>query len=144
MSFNTPKQTKGVVWTYEGGVGYSASPETELLLLVAGSLFSGDTFYEGEPLRQRRFYELAHKLSLKDPHYVAALARYARQALGLRSGPSALVAPLLVGPKEVAEEAAKGVWLRGDEHLETLAYARLQGWKLTKGLKRAVAWRLNA
>jgi hypothetical protein len=145
VSFNAPKQTKGVAWTYEGGVGYLASPETELLLLVAGSLFSGDTFYEGEPLRQRRFHELARKLSRRDPRYVAALARYARQVLGLRSGPSALVAHLFWwGPKEVAEEAARGVWLRGDEHLETLAYTRLQGWKLTKGLKRAVAWRLNA
>jgi hypothetical protein len=117
----------------------------ELLLLIAGSLFSGDTFYEGDPSWQERLYELAAALSQKDPRYVGALAQYARQVLGLRSGPSALVAHLFWwGPREVAEEAAQGVWLRGDEHLETLAYTRAQGWKIRKALKRAVAKRLNA
>jgi hypothetical protein len=48
--------------------GYLVSPETELLLLVAGSLFSGDTFYEGDLSRRERFYELARALSQKDPH----------------------------------------------------------------------------
>jgi 60 kDa SS-A/Ro ribonucleoprotein len=145
MSFNVPKRAQRVALTYEGGTGYLASPEMELLLLVAGSLFSGDTFYEGDLSRRERFYELARALSQKDPRYVAALAQYARQVLGLRSGPSALVAHLFWwGPKEVAEETARGVWLRGDEHLETLAYTRAQGWKITKGLKRAVASRLNA
>jgi len=145
VSFNVPRQAKGVVWTYEGGIGYLARPETELLLLVAGSLFAGDAYYEQDPLRRGRFYQLTRKLCLKDPLYVAALARYARQVLGLRSGPSALVAHLFWwGPKALAEEAARGVWLRGDEHLETLAYTRAQGWRITKGLKRAVAWRLNA
>jgi hypothetical protein len=144
MSFNPKLKSQGTR-TYEGGKGYLATPEMELLLLIAGSLFSGDTFYERDSSRRERFYELAATLSQKDPRYVAALAQYARQVLGLRSGPSALVAHLFWwGPKEVAEEAARGVWLRGDEHLETLAYTRAQGWKITKGLKRAVASRLNA
>ncbi len=144
MSFNPKPRHRGPS-TYEGGRAYLATPEMELLLLVAGSLFSGDTFYEGDPSRRERLYELATALSQKDPRYVAALAQYARQVLGLRSGPSALVAHLFWwGPKEVAQEGAQGVWLRGDEHLETLAYTRAQGWKLTKALKRAVARRLNA
>jgi 60 kDa SS-A/Ro ribonucleoprotein len=144
MSFN-PKAGHQGPSTYEGGRAYLAAPEMELLLLLAGSLFSGDTFYEGDLSRRERFYELAHALSQKDPQYVAALAQYGRQVLGLRSGPSALVAHLFWwGPKEVAEEAAQGVWLRGDEHLETLAYTRAQGWKIRKALKRAVASRLNA
>ena len=36
------------------------------------------------------------------------------------------------------------MWLRGDEHLETLAYTRAQGWKITKALKKAVASRLGS
>ena len=145
MSFNAPRRTRGLVSTYEGGVGYLPSPEMELLLLVVNSLFSGDTFYEEDASRRRRFSDLAQLFSQRDPLYVSALARYARQVLGLRSGPSALVAHLFWwGPREVAEAAARGVWLRGDEHLETLAYTRAQGWKITKGLKRAVASRLNA
>ena len=142
MSFNPPK--KGVT-TYEGGTGFLASLETELLLLVAGILFSGDTFYEKDQSRKERFHLLASEVSQKDPHFVASLAQYARQVLGLRSGPSALVAHLFWwGPKELAREAAQGVWLRGDEHLETLAYTKAQGWKITKGLKKAVASRINS
>jgi len=144
MSFNPPKQGHKAT-TYEGGAGFLARPENELLILVAGSLFSGDAFYEKDQSRKERFHLLASEVSQKDPHFVASLAQYARQVLGLRSGPSALVAHLFWwGPKEVAEEAARGVWLRGDEHLETLAYAKAQGWKITKGLKKAVAARLNA
>jgi len=67
MSFNVPKRAQRVALTYEGGTGYLASPEMELLLLVAGSLFSGDTFYEGDLSRRERFYELARALSQKDP-----------------------------------------------------------------------------
>ncbi|RTI02521.1 TROVE domain-containing protein [Thermus scotoductus] len=145
MSFNPSKHAEKAVWTHEGGVGYQGSPEMELLLLLAGSLFAGDGYYEQDLLRRKRFYHLAQVLSHSDPWYVAALARYTRQVLGLRSGPSALVAHLFWwGPREAAEAAARGVWLRGDEHLETLAYTRAQGWKLRKALKRAVAWRLNA
>jgi 60 kDa SS-A/Ro ribonucleoprotein len=144
MSFNPPRQGHKVA-TYEGGTGFLARPEAELLLLVAGSLFSGDSYYEKDESRKERFHNLASEVSRKDPHFVASLAQYARQVLGLRSGPSALVTHLFWwGPKEVAEEAARGVWLRGDEHLETLAYARAYGWKITKGLKKAVASRLNS
>lgn len=144
MSFNPSKHAEKAVWTHEGGVGYQGSPEMELLLLLAGSLFAGDGYYEQDDLRRKRFYRLAQVLSQGNPWYVAALARYTRQVLGLRSGPSALVAHLFWwGPREAAEAAARGVWLRGDEHLETLAYTRAQGWKLRKALKRAVAWRLN-
>ncbi|WP_233493248.1 MULTISPECIES: TROVE domain-containing protein [unclassified Meiothermus] len=75
---------------------------------------------------------------------MALLAAYARQVLGLRSGPAALLAHLFWwGPTALAEEVAPKVWLRGDEHLETLAYTRLQGWKIRKSLKVAVAQRLN-
>jgi hypothetical protein len=80
-----------------------------------------------------------------DPEFVAALAVFTRQGLGLRSGPSALLAHLFWwGPTPLARETAREVWLRGDEHLETLAYTKAQGWKLRKSLKQAIAERLNA
>ena len=130
--------------THQGGKGYPASPEVELLLLVAGSLFSGDTFYEAEGERHARFAGLAQDMVRRDPHFVGSLAVFARQVLGLRSGPSALVAHLFwEGPRELAQRVATQVWLRGDEHLETLAYTRGQGWKVRKALKKAVAERLN-
>ncbi|MCS6869732.1 hypothetical protein [Thermus sp.] len=126
--------------THQGGRGFPASPQGELLLLVAGSLFSGDLFYEGAEEREARFTALAAEVTQQDPEFVALLATYARQVLGLRSGPSALVAHLFWwGPVEVAEGAAQRVWLRGDEHLETLAYTRAQGWKIRKALKRGTS-----
>lgn len=134
-----------VLHTHQGGRGFPASPQGELLLLVAGSLFSGDLFYERAAEREARFALLAAEVTQQDPEFVALLATYARQVLGLRSGPSALVAHLFWwGPVEVARGTAQRVWLRGDEHLETLAYTRAQGWRIRKALKRAVAQRLNA
>ncbi|MDM7323476.1 MAG: TROVE domain-containing protein [Thermus sp.] len=144
MSFNTAKTGQQTFSTHEGGRGYLASPEWQLFLLVAGSLFAGDTFYEGEEGRKQRLAFLAKEVTARDPELVAGLAVFARQVLGLRSGPSALVAHLFwEGPRPLALAAASGVWLRGDEHLETLAYTRAQGWKLRKSLKKAVAERLN-
>lgn len=144
MSFNTAKTGQQTFRTHERGRGYLASPEWQLFLLVAGSLFAGDTFYEGEEERKQRLVFLAKEVTARDPELVAGLAVFARQVLGLRSGPSALVAHLFwEGPRPLALATASGVWLRGDEHLETLAYTRAQGWKLRKSLKKAVAERLN-
>ena len=143
MAFNTAKWANRLL-THQGGKAYAPTPEWELFLLVAGSLFSGDSFYEDHQERTTRFFRLAREVTARDPEWVASLAVFARQTLGLRSGPSALVAHLFwEGPRELALATAFQVWLRGDEHLETLAYTRLQGWKLRKSLKKAVAQRLN-
>lgn len=145
MGFN---QNRPESWTehptHQGGRGFKPSPQQELFLLVSAALFSGDAYYEKDGDRAQRLYSLASELTVKDPQYVADLAIYARNVLGLRSGPSALVAHLFwEGPVEEARRAARGVWLRGDEHLETLAYTLAQGWKLRHALKEAVAERLN-
>lgn len=146
MSFNTSRKSRSdaEILTHEAGRGFAPSAAMELLLLVTGSLFSGDTFYERDIHRKERLARLAEPVTQADPEFVAALAVYARQGLGLRSGPSALLAHLFWwGPTALAREVAQGVWLRGDEHLETLAYTQAQGWKLRKALKQAVAERLN-
>lgn len=146
MSFNTSRKSRSdaEILTHEGGRGFAPSAAMELLLLVTGSLFSGDTFYERDIHRKDRLARLAEPVTQTDPEFVAALAVYARQGLGLRSGPSALLAHLFWwGPTALAREVARGIWLRGDEHLETLAYTQAQGWKLRKALKQAVAERLN-
>jgi len=141
MPFDAPKAQSAA---YEDNRRHLVPPKKRLFLLVGGNLFFGETFFEEKPSRQKELYELARALCEEDPHYVAALAQYARQVLGVRSGPSALVAHLFRwGPEALGEEAARGVWLE-DEYLETLAYAKAQGWDVTSGLKRAVAERLNA
>jgi len=137
MPFDAPKPTQSAAYEHP------VSLKWKLLSLVVGNLFFGETFFEEKPLRQEELYKLARALCEEDPHYVAALAQYARQVLGVRWGPSALVAHLFRwGPEALGEEAARGVWLE-DEYLETLAYTKAQGWDITSGLKRAVAERLN-
>jgi len=146
VSFNTSRKSRSdaEILTHEAGRGFAPSAAMELLLLVTGSLFSGDTFYERGAQRKERLARLAEPVTQADPEFVAALAVFARQGLGLRSGPSALLAHLFWwGPTALAREVAQEVWLRGDEHLETLAYTQAQGWKLRKALKQAVAERLN-
>lgn len=145
MGFNQGNREVGATITHQGGRGFVPTPEWELFLLVAGSLFSGDIFYEGDEARRERLARLASQVISEDPRMVGSFAVFARQVLGLRSGPAALVAHLFwEGPKDVALAAAKGVWLRGDEHLETLAYTKVQGWKVRKALKKAIADRLNS
>ncbi|RIH81542.1 60 kDa SS-A/Ro ribonucleoprotein [Meiothermus luteus] len=145
MSFNPVQKTEVHFRTHQGGCGFAPTAKQELLLLLAGSLFAGDLFYEGRGERERRFFDLAARVTQEDPEFVSILATYARQVLGLRSGPAALLAHLFWwAPREVALGTAPRVWLRGDEHLETLAYTRAQGWKLKKALKKAVAKRLNS
>jgi 60 kDa SS-A/Ro ribonucleoprotein len=142
MPFDPPKRTQSAA--YEGNRRHLVTLKNRLLFLVVGNLFFGETFFEEKPSRQKELYKLARALCEEDPHYVAALAQYARQVLGVRSGPSALVAHLFRwGPEALGEEAARGVWLE-DEYLETLAYTKAQGWNITSGLERAVAERLNA
>lgn len=150
MGFNRSKRntvSPGYVpetTTYEGGSGYFMTPELELFVLVGASLFSGDSYYESDEERKGRFYSLVEEVVSKNPSYVADLAIYARRVLGLRSGPSAIVAHLFwSGPKEEAIRASRGVWVRGDEHLETLAYTLANGWKVKSSLKKAVANKLN-
>ncbi|MGC8947250.1 MAG: TROVE domain-containing protein [Anaerolineae bacterium] len=146
MAFNNTRRASTRIATHEGGTGFKPSPQMELLLLVSNSLFSGDTFYETGDERVRRFRDLTDRLLKDDPVFVAELAKFARQVLGLRSAPSAIVAHLFWSrdvPEELGRDAAFGVWLRGDEHLETIAYTKAMGWKLRKRLLRAIADRLN-
>ena len=146
MPFNKPKSTRSKIPTHEGGAGFKPSPQMELLLLVSTSLFAGDTFYEKNDERVQRLQDLMDRLLKDDPIFVAELAKFARQVLGLRSAPSAMVAHLFWDrnvPEGLVRDAAFGVWLRGDEHLETLAYTKMAGWKFRKRLLRAIADRLN-
>lgn len=149
MGFNQRKTSETGTKTYEGAKAYKRSPHGELFTLVASSLFLGDnTYYEYGGERVERFINLATTLSKEDPEYVASLANYARNELGLRSNPAALVAHLfysnaLEERRDLVLATAKKVWQRGDDHLETLAYVKAVGWKLRSNLKKAIAERLN-
>ena len=149
MSFNSRRRTipERAVPTYQGGKGFTTDPKMELYRFVAGSLYVGNTFYETKDVRLARFRELSAEVCHLDPHWMANLAIYAHDELHLRSAPSIMVAELfLAGRGDEARRAAWRVWQRGDEHLETMAYAKEYSDKrlLQKSLRRAVGQRLNS
>lgn len=144
MSFNvrrTPLSKR--VSTYEGGTGFQTTdPRLELYLLACGSLMLGDTFYQSKDERVKRFRRLVRETLgiVGEGRFVANLAMYAREQLHLRQLPTLLTAELFLnGEGEYGAEAARRVWVRGDEHLEAIAYAdQFKTKALPRGLLRAV------
>ena len=148
MAFNQTSLKRSVpVSSREGGVSYTVSAFDELYMLVATSLFLGDgTFYEKGGDRLDRFQVLTEKVLREDPEAYAALAAYARQKLNLRSTPSAMLGEMFLrGQGKRALELVSEVWLRGDEHLETMAYVdTFKSASYPNVFKRALAARLNS
>jgi len=144
MGFNQPRP-QNTRETHEGGRAYKIGAEQELYLTIVTSLMSGDSFYESDKDRIERVQALIRANVLQgDAEFVACLAAYAREEMYLRTAPTMLVAELFArGENELATKAAYHVWVRGDEHLEALAYFKTMGYKRTKALLRAVAKRLN-
>lgn len=145
MGFNTTK-VRNTRETYEGGKAYPLGPEHELYLTVVSSLLSGDSYYETQDARTERLQTLVRAVILQgDAKFVAGLAAYTREQMHLRTTPTVLTAELFLrGQEELGARAAERVWVRGDEHLEALAYCKMTGAKLQKSLLRAVAKRLNS
>lgn len=150
MSFNTTKtktqkRTKAV--THEGGEGYAYTSREELYMVITGSLLSGDNFYESKDERVSRIRSLIEtEIKRHDgPEYIEALAFHARRDLYLRTTANVLVAELFLnGQGAHGRRAAKYVWQRADDHLESLAYAKMFcNQTFPRALLNAVAARLN-
>lgn len=147
MSFNSVvhTNTKQSV-THEGGRGFAMNAKEELYILVAGSLMSGDSFYEKQDDRMARFRALVAKVAQENngPEFIAALTKYAREQLYLRTTPAMLAGEAFLLHLSTADKAGEYAWKRGDDHLETLAYVKATGAKtIPKGLLDEVAKRLN-
>lgn len=140
MSVNTTRAKTPTMTTHESGVGYSPSDALELYLLVANTLIAGDSFYEKQATRLQRFEALVKNLNRSNPEFLAALAVYARDQLYLRSTPTLLTALMFKHGNPYARFAAEQVWLRGDEHLEAMAFFNQSGFpvSLLKAAKRRI------
>lgn len=143
MTFNVPRVVTQRE-THEGGRAYVQAPEQELYQLAAASLVMGDTFYEKGDERLARLRSLLDTVcqTERGRAFVPALAAHCRDKMYLRSLPAALVAESFLHKLYGAEAAATAVWLRGDEHLESMAYVRAVGSKFPKRMLKAVARRL--
>ena len=71
--------------TYEGGVGYTKTPELELVQLLVTSMMSNGKFYESEEETVERLKELYTACNKKDITFFPKAAIYARNNFKLRS-----------------------------------------------------------
>lgn len=69
--------------THQGGVGYTQRPEIELVGILSTGM--GNSFYESEGEREKRFKELIDKIAKKDKTFAAKAMIYARTVFGQRS-----------------------------------------------------------
>lgn len=142
MSFlETKKRNSIKTVTKEGGQGYVSTAKEELFSIVAGSLMSGDSFYEKQVDRLKRFREVVKNV-LKEKDgvlFAASLAVYAREKMYMRTTPTILVAELFLNSVGLlAHAAADRVFVRGDEALEALAYVAHVKSKVPNQLKKAI------
>lgn len=142
MSFNKAKTTpKEIIMpTAEGGLGFKQDAKMELYRVVTTSLLAKDDFYESTDKRVSRIRSLIStiKTSTNGPEFLAGLAVYARNEMFLRSSPTMLIAEMFAQSVVTSRAASKYVWLRGDEHVEGLAYLKNVGLKRPKQYLKAV------
>lgn len=143
--------------TYNGGAGYSRSPEGEAFLLASGGFLGGEkTFYEGGSERDDRFRALIRELSVTNPDWVASFLFWLRREGNIRTasiigaaeyvwarrdemgtGRTGTVYPT---PSKSTRDVVSHVIIRPDEPQEIIGYwlARY-GRSIPKPLKRGVA-----
>jgi hypothetical protein len=133
-AFNEVKEKAEVTRNFEGERVYATSKKTDLIGLASCSLVS-DKFYESAEGQLERALSLVSDVAKVDPEFVAKLAVYARQELGLRSFPALLVAALSKFHKgdDLVGRAARNFVFRVDDVMEVLgAYALVNGIKPSK------------
>ena len=69
--------------THQGGVGFTQTPEKELIGILATGL--DNTYYENENDRDKRFCEVFNKIAHKDKEFAAKSLVYARTKFGQRT-----------------------------------------------------------
>ena len=117
-------------------------PDIELELLLAGATYivDADTYHECVDGREERFVQLVHRAVATRPGFVAGLAPYLRQELGVRSASIVLAAEYVAAGGERGRGVVDAVLQRGDEPAEMIGYWHSRhGRKLPMAVKRGVA-----
>jgi 60 kDa SS-A/Ro ribonucleoprotein len=82
--YNTKREpTVKATVTHQGGVGFTQTPEKELIGILATGL--DNTYYENENDRDKRFAEVFGKVAKKDKEFAAKSLVYARTKYGQRT-----------------------------------------------------------
>ncbi len=136
--------------TFEGGKGWTRSPEAELFLRATTSFHGGEgSFYEDGEKRDERLRELAAQVAIEDFTWFAQFAKWLRGPGNIRTaalmiaaeGAKARLDNKLVAVGDLSNRIViDSVLQRPDEPGELLAYwTSRYGRKIPKPVKRGVA-----
>lgn len=126
--------------TYEGGQGFKRDAKSELFLLAVTNMVGEDTYYESAEDRDKRFKDLAFKVTAKDPGWVRNFIPYLRNTMQMRSASVVLAAHYVAAKGPKGRNVVDSAISRADEPAEFLAYwAQTYGKNFPKPVKRGVA-----
>ena len=126
--------------THEGASGYERKAKGELFLLAASNMVSEDSFYEKAEDRDARFEELIHKVTAKDPEWVASFVPFLRDKMNMRTASIVMAAEYVKAGGPNGRKVVASALLRAEEPSVLLAYWMSKyGKKLPQPIKRGVA-----
>ncbi|MBF6166738.1 TROVE domain-containing protein [Streptomyces gardneri] len=138
-------ETRPTGRTFEGGAGYTRTPQSELFLLAVTNMVGEHTFYESAGERDDRYAALVHQATITAPEWTARFLRWLRTEANMRS--AAIVGAAEFAKARLDTDAAgmsrqviDSVLQRADEPGELLAYwIATHGRAVPKPVKRGVA-----
>lgn len=139
--FNQTNTNKTV--NKEGHVAYSMQDKEKLVTMVLTSFFNEQKFYGDN---SKELVEVAKRVAVKEPLFVANLAVYARKEFHLRSIAHVLtcIVANINESKKYISRTVSNVVERADDLTEILAcYISMFGKPIPNGLKKALASNLK-
>lgn len=129
-----------VTSTHEGGEGFDLKDKSALFLLGAVNMVEEDSFYETREARGSRFRDLIHKVTEKDPEWVARFIPYLRNQMHMRSASVVVAAEYVRAGGPNGSSVIDSALARPDEPAELVGYwlGREYG-LLPKPIKRGLA-----
>ncbi|WP_228835174.1 hypothetical protein [Nocardia abscessus] len=113
-------ETRPTGRTFEGGVGYARTPQSELFLLAVTNMVGEHTFYESAGERDDRYAALVRAATIAAPEWTARFLRWLRTEANMRS--AAIVgaaefakARLDAGAAGMSRQVVDSVLQRADE-----------------------------
>jgi hypothetical protein len=106
----------------EGGLGYKQGAKSELFLLAVSCMLGEPTFYESADDRLERITKLTHKVTKKDPEWVARFVPWLRNTANMRTVSLVVAVEYLVAGGPNARAVIDSAMSRADEPAEMLVY----------------------
>lgn len=136
-----PIQTTGVsVDTFEGGLGYTRDPKSDLFLLAVTNMVGEDTFYESASQRDQRFAALVRVVSTLDPEWMQGFIPFLRNEMFMRSASVVAAAEYVASGAPNGASVVASALQRADEPAELIGYwHQNHGRNEPKPIKRGIA-----